>query len=110
MIGGTVPPREPEKIFVRIDVALQDLIPQFLANRRRDIETLQQALAESNFTVAQTLGHRLKGDGGGYGFEGISEIGSLLEAAAARQDHAGIERQVVKLADYLTRLDITFVQ
>ena len=102
------PQHESDKIPVRIDPALRDLVPQFLANRQRDIETLRQALDVENFTVAQTLGHRMKGDGGGYGFDAISEIGAVLESAAARHDRASIDRQIEKLADYMARVEITF--
>ncbi|GKS57668.1 histidine phosphotransfer domain-containing protein [Nitrospira sp.] len=105
---STVPAPESGKIAVRIDPALQDLIPQFLANRQRDIATLRQASDSADFALVQTLGHRMKGDGGGYGFEGISDIGAVLEAAAARRDRACIARQIERLDDYIARLDITF--
>ncbi len=98
-----------DKIVVHIDAALADLIPNFLANRERDILTLRDALNQHNFQTIEILGHRLKGDGGGYGFEGISQIGAVLEAAAARRDADSIARQTTALADYLARLDITFV-
>ena len=108
MSAMPMPLHESDKIPVRIDPALRDLIPQFLANRQRDLATLRQALDGENFTMVQTLGHRMKGDGGGYGFDAISEIGAVLESAAARHDRASVGRQIEKLADYLARVEITF--
>ena len=107
---SAVPAPQPEsgKFTVRVDPALRDLIPQFLTNRQRDVDTLRQASRSADFAKVQTLGHRMKGDGGGYGFEGISEIGAVLEAAAARRDHECIARQIEKLDDYIARVDITF--
>lgn len=97
------------KITVQIDAALEDLIPNFLANRKRDVTTLRNALSRQDFQAIQLLGHRLKGDGGGYGFEGISRIGGVIEAAALRRDAVSIAQQTTVLADYLAHLDITFV-
>lgn len=106
----TLPPQSPNpRIPVRIDAALEELIPTFLANRRRDVDTMRRAVADSDFAVLQTLGHRMKGDGGGYGFEGISEIGAILEGAAARKDRESILRQIDKLGDYLDRIEVVFV-
>ncbi len=108
MNSAPLPPNPSDKIRIRIDAALEALIPKFLANRQRDIDTLRRALGEGDFALVQTLGHRMKGDGGGYGFDGISEIGSVLESAAARRDRNSIDRQIGKLADYLARLEIAF--
>lgn len=108
MSTAPAPQSESGKIPVRIDPALRELIPQFLANRQRDIETLRQTSHHADFAKVQLLGHRMKGDGGGFGFEGISEIGAVLEAAAIRRDHACIARQIERLADYVARVDITF--
>lgn len=102
--------RDPQPaISVQIDESLKDLIPGFLENRKKDVEKIRLALEQADFSVIQTLGHRMKGDGGGYGFDGIGEIGTALELAAARRDRESIHRQLAKLADYLDRLRITYV-
>ena len=54
------------------------------------------------------VGHRMKGDGGGYGFNTISAIGETLELAAVRQDRPAIERLILELNDFLTRLDVVY--
>jgi hypothetical protein len=50
----------------------------------------------------------MKGDGGGYGFNRISAIGEALELATVRQDRPAIERLILELNDFLTRLDVVF--
>lgn len=52
-------------IRVEIDESLKHLIPGFLENRRKDIEKIRLALGQAEFPTIQTLGHRMKGDGGG---------------------------------------------
>ena len=50
----------------------------------------------------------MKGDGGGYGFERVTEIGGMMELAASRRDHPAIERHTVELEDFLTRVTVIY--
>jgi histidine phosphotransfer protein HptB len=96
------------KITLYIDPDLAEIVPGFLENRRRDVQFLKTALQHNDLRTIRVLGHRMKGDGGGYGFDTISEIGEALELAAAQQDRLTIERQTSKLDDFLTRLDVVY--
>ncbi|HET8580382.1 MAG TPA: Hpt domain-containing protein [Nitrospiraceae bacterium] len=96
------------RIFVRTDVLLKDLVPGFLNNRRKDVIAINQALETGNFDEIQILGHKMKGDGGGYGFDAISEIGAALEQAAKNQDPAKIQRCAGELSDYVERVEVVY--
>lgn len=98
----------PPKVTVYIDADLAEIVPGFLENRRRDVQFLQAALQQDDLTTIRVLGHRMKGDGGGYGFDTISMIGEALELAAVQQDRLTIERQTSELNDFLTRLDVVY--
>ncbi|MDL1890355.1 Hpt domain-containing protein, partial [Nitrospirales bacterium NOB] len=76
---------------VRIDPDLQAIVPGFLDNRRRDVVTIEHCLRTKDLETIRLLGHRMKGDGGGYGFPLISAIGHRLEQAALRQDLVALE-------------------
>jgi len=67
-----------EKIVVTIDSDLEDLIPGFLSNRRKELVSLKQANTEGKAETIRSIGHSLKGVGGGYGFDVLSEIGAEL--------------------------------
>ena len=95
-------------ITVQIDEGLQEIVPGFLENRRRDVQTLERALKENDLNAIHLIGHRLKGDGGGYGFDAISVIGGVLEQAAAREDRVVIRRQIAELVDYLARVTVVY--
>lgn len=101
-------PGSTDRITVRIDLDLQDIVPVFLANRQKDIRTLRDALAQHDFETIRVLGHRMKGDGGGYGFDKISEIGGVMELAATRRDHPAIERHTSELEDFLARVTVVY--
>jgi HPt (histidine-containing phosphotransfer) domain-containing protein len=99
-------PGTGEEIVVEVDPDLEDLIPMFLDNRRKDVKVLTGALAGGDFEKIRFVGHDMKGAGGGYGFRGISEIGSRLEEAAKNGDHATIEDCIHDLSDYLRRVRV----
>jgi HPt (histidine-containing phosphotransfer) domain-containing protein len=95
-------------ITVHIDQDLEEIVPGFLENRRRDVQTLETALQQNNLTQIHILGHRMKGDGGGYGFDAISLMGAALEQAAAREDRDAIQRHTAELADFLSRVTVVY--
>jgi HPt (histidine-containing phosphotransfer) domain-containing protein len=95
-------------ITLYIDQELEEIIPGFLENRRGDVQTIETALQENNLSQIQMIGHRLKGDGGGYGFEAISELGAGLEQSAAREDRDAIRRHTAKLIDFLARVNVVY--
>jgi len=104
----TSPTSSPDRITVSIDRDLQEIVPIFLANRGKDIQTLRASLVSQDFETIRTLGHRMKGDGGGYGFHAISEIGGAMELAAGRHDRPAIERLTGQLEDFLARVDVVY--
>jgi histidine phosphotransfer protein HptB len=97
-----------DKIVVIVDEDLEELIPGFLENRGKDVVALREALAEKEISKLQSIGHSLKGVGGGYGFDALSEIGAEIEAAAKEQNTDPIEELIDRMADYLRRIDVVF--
>jgi len=105
----TGPNRNAENgITVHIDSGLEEIVPGFLENRRRDVQTLETALQENNLAQIRSIGHRMKGDGGGYGFDAISMMGAALEHAAAREDRDAIRRHTAELIDFLARVTVVY--
>ncbi len=105
-------PHSPEpsspKILVQIQQDLEAIVPGFLANRRRDLVTIEACLKQGDLTTIRLLGHRMKGDGGGYGFDQISTIGDRLEQAVLAQDLAAMTAQCSQLKDFLARVEVVY--
>lgn len=101
-------PESRDQITVEIDRDLEEIVPIFLTNRKNDLQTLRNALTTRDFMTLQTLGHRMKGDGGGFGFDRITEIGAAMETAAKLQDHATIEEHIAQLEDFLRRVTVVY--
>ena len=101
--------QRPGKIIVQVDQDLADLIPGYLANRRKDITAINEALKKKDMDTIRIIGHSMKGSGGGYGFETITDIGRIMEKAAKENCTEDIFLQLTRLEDYLHQLEITYV-
>lgn len=97
-----------EKITVSIDPDLEDLIPGFLSNRKDDIEKLRTACNSSSLEDLRSIGHSLKGVGGGYGFQKITEIGSEIENHAKSSNLDEIRKLIEDLDEYLDCVEIVY--
>ncbi len=105
----TGPNRNAENVItVHIDQGLEEIVPGFLENRRGDVQILETALEQNNLAQIRIIGHRLKGDGGGYGFDAISMVGAALEDAAAREDRDAIRRHTAELDEFLARVTVVY--
>lgn len=100
--------RSVSGITVYIDPGLEEIVPGFLKNRQRDVQALEIALQQNNLAPIRMIGHRMKGDGGGYGLDAISTIGAALEHAAAREDRSAIRRHTAELIDFLARVTVVY--
>jgi HPt (histidine-containing phosphotransfer) domain-containing protein len=99
---------DADAIVVQVDKDLENLIPEFFATRRADVESIQGALLSGDFETVRILGHSMKGSGGGYGFDDISVIGAVLEQAAKQQDETAIRSGVGKLVFYLDKVKVVY--
>jgi len=98
-----------DKVIVKVEAEIKDLIPNFLANRRKDIAALERALVTRDYRSCQDIGHNMKGVGGGYGFDDITTIGIRLEAAAKNNNDEEIAACLAFVRDYLERVEIVYV-
>ena len=95
---------------IKVTVArdLEDLIPVFMSNRKKELDTLRVALASADFEQLRQLGHRMKGVGVSYGFDHVSTLGKYIEDGARSGDRAGLEARISEYADYLSKVQIAY--
>ena len=93
---------------VYIDPDLEFLIPQFLENREEDIKNLERLLKESEFDRIRIIGHSMKGSGGGYGFDYLTELGSQIEKNAELKNSDKLNNLISELKDYLNNIEIIY--
>lgn len=96
------------EIVVEVDEDLEELIPGYFENRRQDVAAILSALERNDFELIRSIGHKMKGSGGGYGFDRITEIGRDIEAAAKDSRSRDILEQANCLQNYLDRVKVVF--
>ena len=94
------------KVIVQKD--LEDLIPVFMRNRHKELDSLRTALAAADFEQLRQLGHRMKGVGNSYGFTHISTLGKYIEDGARAGDRASLQARISEYEEYLSKVQITY--
>src|SRR4029453_16091101 len=95
-----------DAILVHADPRFADLIPGFLRHRRQDVAAILDALDRGDFGTVERLGHDMRGAGGNYGFQPITDIGAALEQSAGRADAGAARKWAGELARYLDRVEV----
>ena len=65
-----------------------------------------EALDRGDFATVESLGHGMKGAGGSWGFQAITDIGAALEQAAMSADNDASRKRVGELSGYLDRVEV----
>ncbi len=94
------------KVIVARD--LEDLIPVFMKNRTKELDSLRVALAAADFEQLRQLGHRMKGVGTSYGFPRVSAIGKYIEEGARSGDRAALDASIRDYGEFLSKVQITY--
>src|SRR5574337_2202298 len=97
---------EEHAIVVYVDEEIADLVPEFLENRRRDVDRIKRLIEEDRYEELARLGHTMKGTGGGYGFTEISDIGEAIEEAGARRDREAVMSLCERLETFLAAVTV----
>jgi histidine phosphotransfer protein HptB len=92
---------------VTIPEELEAIAPRYLSARRKELPEMVALLAASDFEQISSRGHNMKGTGRSYGFPDLSEIGAALERSAKQQDKEAIDKQLLRLANYLESVQIS---
>jgi CheY-like chemotaxis protein len=77
--------------------AMVAFVPKYLRNVRLNMGDILAGIDRSDYELAQTLGHRMKGSGTSYGFPEITVAGAAVEMAAKRVNGAEIRQQILAL-------------
>jgi HPt (histidine-containing phosphotransfer) domain-containing protein len=99
---------DQQSIQIRIDADLQSMIPGYLANRYKDIADILEALKSYDYEKIRIAGHSMKGSGGGYGFDAITEFGAAFELDAKNMNSDNILSTVTCLKRYLDNLEVLY--
>jgi hypothetical protein len=97
-----------KKTILKIDPDLEDIIPGYLENRRKDLAAMPLLLKQGDFDALRVMGHKMRGSGGGYGMDFLTAFGARLEAAAQNKEQPAIKELAGELGDFLDSLEIVY--
>ena len=60
----------------------------YINHTSKELVSIIEELETKSFDSLRTFGHNIKGSGGMYGFNEVTEIGAVIEAAAKDEDMA----------------------
>ncbi|MBF0606098.1 MAG: Hpt domain-containing protein [Candidatus Magnetobacterium sp. LHC-1] len=93
---------------IQDDEDLREIIPQYLSRRRDEIADMKKAMADNDMEKLRDMGHKLKGSGGGYGFDYLTEVGMIIEKAAKAADTTTLATHVQQLAEFLEQVEVVY--
>jgi response regulator RpfG family c-di-GMP phosphodiesterase len=94
-----------DPILLRAQLRFADRIPAYLQNCRQNVIVMLDALDRVDFETVTSLGHQMRGSGGAYGFQAITDIGASLEHAGESADADVSRKWVGELSNYLDGID-----
>ncbi len=97
------------KVVITVSEELKSVVPPFLEKRKIELPVLRTALKTGDFGTLETLGHRLRGNAGGYGFNRMGSLGAEIEAASKTKDSQKIETVIDELEQYLSNIEVVYV-
>ena len=73
----------------------------YINHTSKELVSIMEDLETKSFDSLRTFGHNIKGSGGMYGFNEVTEIGAVIEAAAKDEDMAIIKSNLKNLDLFL---------
>jgi PAS domain S-box-containing protein len=88
-------------ILLRLKSKSAERIPAYLRNCKQNVVVMLDALDRVDFETVTGLGHQMRGSGGMFGFQAITDIGIAIEEAAGSADTDASRKWVGALSNYL---------
>ncbi len=86
---------DPIRSVYEADEDMLELIREFADELPGRAEALEECFQSTEFVKLQSLAHQLKGAGGGYGFDPITDAAGELERSLKEADDASLVKERV---------------
>jgi HPt (histidine-containing phosphotransfer) domain-containing protein len=95
-------------VIVHVESDFEPLISKFMTNRKNEVVTMRDALAQQDLETVRKVAHGMKGAGGSYGFDRITTMAATIEHTAKTGTSAGLAEELDRLAIYLEQVHVVF--
>jgi len=87
------------------DPVMAEVLPEFIANLPHEVASLESLLADQDLAGLRQAVHQLKGAGGSYGFQGLSDAAAVAEQSLILGATIGtVKPQVDSLVELIRRV------
>ena len=93
---------------IHIPSIMQGLVQQYLGDIKKEVQHCFNRLESNDFEVIEVFGHRLKGSGGAYGFDQLTQLGAVIEQLAAKRRSVATYEMVRELQRYLDSICVIY--
>ena len=97
-----------DAVIVHVEADFEPLLPKFITNRKKEVVTMREALAQQDFETVRKVAHGMKGAGGSYGFDQVTTMAATIEQAAKTGTAATIDTELAHLGAYLEHVQVVF--
>ena len=80
----------------------------YINHTSKELVSIMDNLETNSFDSLRTFGHNIKGSGGMYGFNEVTEIGAVIEAAAKDEDMVIIKSNLKNLDLFLKSKPVSY--
>ena len=103
-VGAALAAAATPDVHVEVEPFMADLVPEYVAEKRRQVRDLRRMVLASEPTELGRFAHDLKGTGTAYGIPEVTRLGRALEFAAHEGDAAAAAALVDELDELLARV------
>lgn len=96
------------KYTVILEKDLEELAKKYLSRKNEEIHSLYGLLKKNEFQGIETIGHKIRGTAGSYGFELLGEIGKNIESHAIQNNQLAIYQDILMMEDYIKNVKFIF--
>ncbi len=98
-----------EKFIIEVDNELEEIVPNFLVNRGKDVIELKSLLDNKDIESIEKIGHKVAGSSGGYGFHELGKIAKEIELKAMAKEFDPLSELIKKFEAYVNNLEVKYI-
>ena len=103
-------PLPEDRIFselVQSDSSYAELVEEFVSGLDDQVHSMWRSLADGQFDTLKSLAYQLKGVGGDYGYQILTEVAASLEQRARHQELQACQTSLEELTSIVSRVAVT---
>ena len=82
-----------------------EMLQKYVDRRRADVLQLKECLKGDDLSIAERIGHQMKGNGATFGFPELEDLGRRIEFAAKRKEKDHLLELVSQFEEVVSKMN-----